>query len=61
MMGHCSVVMTERYAHLRPDLFTPQDLGTITLDMAPGGAETGACAYPVHSTRADPDLATSAR
>jgi len=44
MMGHCSVVMTERYAHLRPDLFTPQDLGTITLDMAPGGSETGAIA-----------------
>jgi hypothetical protein len=29
ILGHDSVVMTERYAHLRPDLFSKSDLGTI--------------------------------
>jgi hypothetical protein len=33
MLGHCSVVMTERYSHLRPDLFSLRDLGTITVDF----------------------------
>jgi integrase len=42
VLGHYSVVMTERYAHLRPDLFPESDLGTITLDLRPGAAETGA-------------------
>jgi hypothetical protein len=28
--------MTERYAHLKPELFTARDLGTIALDLAPG-------------------------
>ena len=35
-LGHYSVVMTERYAHLRPELFTAADLATIQLDFAPG-------------------------
>ncbi len=34
ILGHYSVVVTERYAHLRPDLFPASDLATITLDMA---------------------------
>ena len=29
ILGHYSVVMTERYAHLKPELFTPKDLATI--------------------------------
>jgi hypothetical protein len=37
ILGHYSVVMTERYAHLKPELFTPADLGTITVDLQPGG------------------------
>ena len=37
MLGHYSVVVTERYAHLRPDLFPESDLGTIALDLRPGG------------------------
>jgi integrase len=37
MLGHYSVVMTERYAHLRTELFTPEDLGTIKLDLQPAG------------------------
>ena len=39
ILGHYSVVVTERYAHLRPDLFSPADLATITLDLAPPGVE----------------------
>ena len=38
ILGHYSVVVTERYTHLRPDLFAAKDLGTITLDLAPGSA-----------------------
>jgi integrase len=33
MLGHYSVVVTERYAHLRPDLFSLGDLGTINLTL----------------------------
>ena len=38
ILGHYSVVVTERYAHLRVDLFSERDLGTIplTLGTAPG-------------------------
>lgn len=36
IMGHYSVVVTERYAHLRPDLFAQKDLGTIPLSFAKG-------------------------
>ena len=39
ILGHYSVVMTERYAHLRPDLFPASDLGTIRVDLFAGGAE----------------------
>lgn len=35
-LGHYSVVVTERYAHLKPDLFPASDLGTIALDMSLG-------------------------
>ncbi len=36
ILGHYSVVITERYAHLRPDLFSARDLGAISLDLTPG-------------------------
>ncbi len=39
ILGHYSVVMTERYAHLKPELFTAKDLGTIAVDLTPAGAE----------------------
>ncbi len=39
MLGHYSVVVTERYTHLRPDLFAKKDLGTNALDL---GASEGA-------------------
>jgi len=37
VMGHCSVVVTERYAHLRPDAFTEQDQRHACVDLSPGG------------------------
>lgn len=36
VLGHYSVVVTERYTHLRPDLFAQRDLGTLPLEMAAG-------------------------
>jgi integrase len=36
MMGHYSVVVTERYTHLRPDLFAERDLSILEVDLAPG-------------------------
>jgi integrase len=51
ILGHYSVIITERYAHLKPELFTARDLGTITLDLSQGAAT------PI--TRAE--LATAAR
>lgn len=39
VLGHYSVVVTERYTHLRPDLFSAKDLGTVAVDLEtkPGG------------------------
>jgi integrase len=63
ILGHYSVLMTERYAHLRPDLFTSKDLATLALDLQPpepapivlhsGGVQTkgppaGAAGGPVY-------------
>jgi integrase len=33
-MGHSSVVVTERYAHLRGDVFTTADLGRVAVDFS---------------------------
>jgi integrase len=38
ILGHYSVVMTERYAHLKPDLFSAKDMAVIDLDLAAGDA-----------------------
>ena len=35
LLGHRSITTTERYAHLRPDLFPASDLGTIALELKP--------------------------
>jgi hypothetical protein len=52
ILGHSSVTVTERYAHLRPDLFRPEDLlqlsiglsreGGAVIDMAVARAEKAA-------------------
>ena len=47
MMGHSTVQITERYAHLKTDLFGARDLGTIALDLRPGSPETGTVGYAV--------------
>jgi integrase len=36
ILGHYSVVVTERYAHLKPELFTAKDLGTLAVDLEAG-------------------------
>ena len=33
-MGHGSVTVTERYAHLRGDVFTAADLGRVAVDFS---------------------------
>jgi len=62
IMGHSSVVVTERYAHLRPDLFREQDYTALDVDLsAPAGevvrAKSGARSY----AGATPVIAGSAR
>ena len=39
ILGHHSVVVTERYAHLRPDLFAPGAHQALRVDMTPGDAK----------------------
>jgi len=36
VLGHCSVIVTERYAHLRPDAFNDQDHRTACVDLSEG-------------------------
>jgi hypothetical protein len=33
-MGHSSVLVTERHAHLREDVFTVADLGRVAVDFS---------------------------
>jgi len=40
VLGHYSVVMTERYAHLRPDPFAERDFATSPLNLAGEGVLT---------------------
>ncbi|HVT07870.1 MAG TPA: tyrosine-type recombinase/integrase [Polyangia bacterium] len=43
ILGHSTVQITERYAHLRVDLFRPEDLAAMSVDLSPVKAEvTGA-------------------
>jgi len=37
ILGHSSVKVTERYAHLRPDLFPESDYALLGVDLQPGG------------------------
>lgn len=34
MLGHCSVVVTGRYAHPKPDSFSDRDRGIIVIDLS---------------------------
>ncbi len=44
ILGHYAVVITERYAHLRPHLFTARDLATIDVSLSASDASPGALA-----------------
>jgi integrase len=58
MMGHSSTIVTQRYAHLRPELFTSRDFGHMDVDLAGGdrvlslpasGADPGAIGHNLGS------------
>lgn len=36
ILGHCSVLVTERYAHLRPGTFAPADFQAVSVDLGDG-------------------------
>jgi hypothetical protein len=36
VMGHSSTLVTQRYAHLRPELFTARDFGHMDVDLGAG-------------------------
>jgi hypothetical protein len=54
ILGHYSVVMTERYAHLRPELFTQPDLATIAIDVRPSGAKVAEVGHRMATNPANP-------
>lgn len=51
ILGHYSVVMTERYAHLRPDLFAPGAHAVLAIDLRPGTANVAQISTDSVSTR----------
>jgi integrase len=36
VLGHSSVTVTERYSHLKAELFSDKDRGPMAVDLAPG-------------------------
>jgi hypothetical protein len=52
ILGHYSVVMTERYAHLRPELFIDEERAALPIDLTPGTASVAEIS--VDSTLASP-------
>ena len=54
ILGHYSVVMTERYAHLRPELFAQADLATIAIDLRPSSARVGELGHRMATDPANP-------
>jgi len=53
ILGHSTVQATERYAHLKTDLFSAADLAAMTLDLTPGDANTGTVGYVVATQGVD--------
>ena len=39
ILGHSSVRVTERYAHLRPDLYSARVLNALAVDLSPAAGE----------------------
>jgi integrase len=50
ILGHSTVQVTERYAHLRVDLFRPEDLAAMAIDLTPPRAEAIGTANPARGT-----------
>lgn len=67
VMGHSSVTTTERYAHLRPDLFAAADHRLIAIDLSPAGKlvplrpEKGAVGYAVSTQVEEVQAKSNAR
>lgn len=36
ILGHSSVLVTERYAHLRPDMFNDDDYSAVSVNLSEG-------------------------
>jgi len=53
ILGHWSVTQTEVYAHLRPDLFSTDDLATIAVDVRPGSAAPGTFGHQTPTSTAE--------
>jgi len=53
ILGHSTIQVTERYAHLRVDLFQPEDLAAMAVDLTPGGAEPGTVGYDMATQEED--------
>lgn len=50
ILGHSTVQVTERYAHLKTDLFGQRELGTIAVDLKASSTENGTTGYAVVTT-----------
>ncbi len=51
--------VTERYAHLKTDLFLPADLAAVSVDLTPGDAKTGTIGCAVATPEVDERAAKS--
>ena len=58
VMGHSTVQVTERYTHLKPELFGAADRATLKVSLAPGGEVVGARGHAVDIDPGDADRAS---
>jgi hypothetical protein len=45
ILGHSTVQVIERYAHLKTDLFSRANLAAMTIDLTPRDGRTGTVGY----------------
>jgi hypothetical protein len=50
VLGHSTVLVTERYAHLRADFFSPQDLNRISVDLSAATGKVIPLPRPEHES-----------
>jgi hypothetical protein len=53
IFGHSTVQVTERYAHLKTDLFSAADLAAMTIDLTLGEGRTVTIGYAVAPQEVD--------